>query len=74
MDFNQKVGELLKEERKKGKLSLSEMGLKLSVAPTLIARWERGKTNITIDTITRFADALGLEPEIKLHPKPKPKK
>ena len=69
MDFNKKIGELLKEARKKGNLSLSEMGLKLNVAPTLIARWERGKTNLTIDTITRFADALGLEPEIKLKPK-----
>ena len=74
MDFNKKVGELLKEERKKGNLSLSDMGLKLKVSSSLIARWERGNTNITIDTIARFADALELEPEIKLHPKHKPKK
>jgi len=48
--------------RLSAKLSQAQLALKLGTQQPNIARWERDPKNMTVETVFRFAEALGVEP------------
>lgn len=50
---------MLKNAREKAGLSQKQMAEKLDVTQPVINRFESGKANITVDTLNKYADALG---------------
>lgn len=58
--------EQLYKARQAAKLTQKELAEKMNVRQPVIARLERGRGNITIDTIRRYADACGKKIAIKL--------
>lgn len=54
-------GELMRLERKKAKLSQTQLAERLGVTQSLIGQYERGELNPKLDTIKRICAALGIE-------------
>lgn len=48
-------------------LTQNELGRKLKVPQSSIARWEHGGTNITIETLEKIAKAFNKELRIEFH-------
>ena len=55
------IGEAIRQERKKQKLSMAELGSRMGISGSLVGRYERGEENPKLGTIMRFADALNME-------------
>jgi micrococcal nuclease len=55
----QKVGLLLKLERRKTGLSQDAVSIKSGLTQSMISHIENGDTNFTIDTLERYVDAIG---------------
>ena len=54
------IGELLKETRKKSKITQEELALKTGTKKSYISRVENGKSDIQLSTLFRlFEDGLG---------------
>lgn len=64
MEFSKKIGAKLKEQRKLKGESLRTLADKIGVTSSLVARWERGCTGITVTTIEKYCAALNISPEI----------
>ncbi len=60
------IAEALYKARKAAKLTQKELAEKMKVKQPLIAQLERGRGNISIDTIHRFAAACGKKVAITL--------
>jgi HTH-type transcriptional regulator/antitoxin HipB len=58
-DIKQRVGQQIREARKAKGLTQKELGEKLGVSESTVNQYESGKQNLTIDTLTKIADALG---------------
>ena len=56
------IGEHIREERKKQGLTLNELGEKLGISGSLVGQYERGTVNPKIETVAKFAKALGVNP------------
>ena len=60
------IAKLLYDIRKKAGLSQKQIAEKMNTNQATVAKLERGKRNMTIDTIERYAIACGARLEIKL--------
>ncbi len=60
MSWRNEIIFLIKEERIAQGLSQEELGYRAGLHRTYIGSVERGEKNITIDTLERIADALGI--------------
>lgn len=61
MTYSKVIGEAIRQERKKQKLSMAELGSRMGISGSLVGRYERGEENPKLGTIMRFADALNME-------------
>ncbi|GAB3805568.1 hypothetical protein GCM10028819_39060 [Spirosoma humi] len=59
--IRQKVGQSIREARKARGLTQKELGQNLGVADSVITNYESGKQNLTIDTLQKVAEVLGVE-------------
>ena len=57
---NETVGQLIREERKRQGLTMEQLGKKMGISGSLVGRYERGEENPKIETVERFANALGI--------------
>jgi transcriptional regulator with XRE-family HTH domain len=55
------LGAEIRATREKAGLSQEEVAKKIGMTRPNYARIEQGKTNVTIDSLLRIADGLGLE-------------
>lgn len=60
-DLKTKIGQSIRQTRKVKGLTQKELGLKLGVADSVITNYESGKQNLTVDTLQKIAEALGVE-------------
>lgn len=60
-DLKTKIGQSIKEARKTRGLTQKELGQKLGVADSVITNYESGKQNLTVDTLQKVAEVLGVE-------------
>lgn len=67
------IGALLAQRRKDKGLTQSEAGTMMGVRKAMVSKIENG-VSVNVASIEKLADALGVEPEIKLTPKCKPDK
>jgi transcriptional regulator with XRE-family HTH domain len=63
--ITEQVGQLIKETRKAKRLTQEELGEKLGIGKTTINRYESGKHNITVETLSRVLEAMGAKLSIK---------
>lgn len=54
------VGHLIRKERKRQGLTMEQLGKKIGISGSLVGRYERGEENPKIETVERFANALGV--------------
>lgn len=54
------TGQRIKAARKEAKLSQAELACRMGVTNHCISMWERGKRNPKYDTLSRIADAIGV--------------
>jgi UDP-N-acetylglucosamine 1-carboxyvinyltransferase len=59
--IKEQVGVLIRESRKAKGLTLKELGERIGVAESTVSLYESGKQNLTIETLKKVADALGLQ-------------
>ena len=60
MKMGQDIGANIRDERKAKKLTQAQLAEKLGVAQTTVASWENGSRNISVSTLGRIAEALGV--------------
>jgi micrococcal nuclease len=61
VEKKQKIGPLLKLERRKTGISQKGMARKSGLTQTTVSHLESGGSNFTINTLERYVDALGLK-------------
>lgn len=54
------IGRRIREERKRQGLTMAQLGEKMGISGSLVGRYERGEENPKMETVVRFADALGI--------------
>lgn len=54
------IGQLIREARKRQGLTMEQLGKKMGISGSLVGRYERGEENPKIETVERFANALGI--------------
>lgn len=64
------VGQRIREHRRALKLTLARLAEKLEVSVAYVSRVERGHENLTVGTITKFAEALGAEVRVSVEANP----
>ncbi len=62
--LRQQLGQLFKQVRKEKGLTQKELGEQLGLTEITIRRYEIGSQNLTLDTIEKIADLLGIELQI----------
>lgn len=60
------IGSAIREERKKQRLTLNELGNRMGISGSLVGQYERGVVNPKYETIMRFAKALNITPRALL--------
>ncbi|RIV21668.1 XRE family transcriptional regulator [Fibrisoma montanum] len=60
-DIKKRVGQQIRDARKAKGLTLKELGEKVGVAESTFSLYESGKQNLTIETLQKIAEALGVE-------------
>ncbi|WP_339241263.1 helix-turn-helix transcriptional regulator [Paenibacillus sp. FSL F4-0243] len=60
--FSNEVGKKIRQHRKAANLTQEKLGEILSMDPSYIGRIERGEVNITLETISKVAEALRISP------------
>lgn len=60
------TGERIRQARKSAGMTQSELARRLDVTPQTVSQYERGLINPKIETIRKFADALGVTSEVLL--------
>ena len=74
MDF-EKIGKLIREERKRRRLTQEELARKAGVTRQTISKMERGKVPlVTLISFFKVLDFLGFELEVKPKKKRDPKR
>lgn len=58
---SEEIGEKLKEARLKAGLSQKTLAERIGMTRTSYARIEKGQTNVTVDSLVRIAEGLGLD-------------
>ena len=59
-DVKKRIGQKIRDARKAKGLTLKELGEKVGVSESVVGRYETGKQNLTIETLQKVADALGV--------------
>ncbi|WP_223559601.1 helix-turn-helix domain-containing protein [Chryseobacterium lathyri] len=72
MDFKKQVGESLKKARKDKGLTMLQLAELMGKDRVTITRYESGKQNLSIETITEICKALEVLPELILKNSEKP--
>ena len=54
MSYSKVIGEAIRQERKKQKLSMAELGSRMGISGSLVGRYERGEENPKLGTIMPF--------------------
>ena len=54
------IGQRIREERKRQGLTMAQLGEKMGISGSLVGRYERNEENPKIETVERFANALGV--------------
>ncbi|MVM36224.1 helix-turn-helix domain-containing protein [Spirosoma sp. HMF4905] len=62
-ELKKQVGSLIKQARKAKGFTQKELGEKLGVGRVTINGYEAGSQNLTLDTLQKIAEALGIEPK-----------
>ncbi|MBD2752624.1 helix-turn-helix domain-containing protein [Spirosoma validum] len=65
-DIAEQVGELIKQTRKEKGLTQKELGEKIGVSESMINKYESGKQNPTIATLSKIIEALGVRLKISV--------
>ncbi|SFF02357.1 helix-turn-helix domain-containing protein [Spirosoma endophyticum] len=65
-DIKRRVGEKIREARKAKGLTQKELADKISLSVGTVNQYEVGKQNLTIETIQKVANALGVSFDITL--------
>jgi transcriptional regulator with XRE-family HTH domain len=68
MDFKKQVGEALKKARQEKGLTMAQLAELMGKDRVTITRYESGKQNLSIETITDICKALNVSPELILNP------
>ncbi len=55
------MGEAIRAQRKKLKLSQEKLAEKADLSTTFISDLERGRVNVAVDSLLRIATALGIQ-------------
>ena len=58
------VGDLLRTARKSKGLTQKEMGERVGITESAYSRYESGKQNLTLDTLQKVAEAMGVSVRI----------
>lgn len=58
-----KLGERIRELRKSAGITQEELGEKASLNYKFIGELERGRVNVSLDSIVKIASALGVQPD-----------
>jgi len=61
-------GGLIKEARKRARLTQAELAARLGSHQSVVARWETGRNSPDFETVQRAVRAAGLELGISMHP------
>lgn len=61
-----RIGERLRSARLEAGLSQQTLAVKIGMTRSNYARLEQGRTNVTLDTLLRIADGLGLDLRVEL--------
>ena len=61
MNLKQKTAELIRSTRKAKGLTQKDLALKMGIGEPTINHYESGRQNLTVDTISKLGDALGVE-------------
>jgi transcriptional regulator with XRE-family HTH domain len=61
-DFYKVVGSNIKRIRKKQKIKQVDFATKMEVEPSVVAKIEAGKKNITLKTLLKISEALSVLP------------
>ncbi|GAB4035472.1 helix-turn-helix domain-containing protein [Spirosoma jeollabukense] len=59
-EITERVGQLIRETRKAKGLTQKELGKKIGVAEATLSRFENGNQNLTLETLHRLSNALGV--------------
>lgn len=59
-------GELIREARRRARLTQAELARRLNTRQSVIARWESGQRSPTYETLERAAEACGLQLDVEL--------
>lgn len=62
MTVDEKVGIIIREKRKQKKMTLKELGFKVGVAESTIARYEYGQLGLSMSLFLKLCEVLELEP------------
>lgn len=65
-DSKQRVGKKIREARKAKGFTQEDLAKLLDVSRVVVSDYETGKQNLTLDTIDRVANALGIEAAVLL--------
>lgn len=60
-EITEQVGKLIREARKAKGLTQKEMGNKMGITEGAYNRYESGKQNLTVDTIGKICNAMGVD-------------
>ena len=61
-------GHLLREARRRARLTQVELARRLGVAQPVVARWEANRGSMTIENLERVVGACGFALDIRLRP------
>ena len=64
INLKTKIGRTIKERRKNISMNQEDLLDYAEISPATLSKLEQGKANITIDTLKRVLDVLGLEIQI----------
>lgn len=62
-------GDLIREARRRAGLTQTELALRAGTAQPAIARWESGRTAVSLDDVRRLVRLCGFELETSLVPR-----
>ena len=57
---NEEIGSVLRRLREEQGLSQEQLGFRAELHRTYVSSVERGKRNVSLETIEKFAEALGV--------------
>ena len=65
-EITMQIGQMIKEARAKKGLSQRELGKIMGVTGVTINNYENGQQNLTVDTLKKVSEALGVTLKISL--------